>query len=324
MAHAHPIPILRVPQDSFTSALSRLDPASRALLDLSLRRGMRPEEIGDLLGTDPESVVIAREGALEQLAAELDMADVSELDDVRTRLAELPAEAWTGTAPAAANGDAPPRERRKLSVISEDARKQEPKPKAQPAEPERRSRLPLLLAVLAVAAIALVIVFASSGGGDEGQPKSAGSNGSSSKPSKPSKSSKSSKPSKASKAKGKPGKSAPKPPTAAAQEVALVPLGSAAGATGSASLTEGGKRLRLDVSGLPDPHGGAYQVWLYDSVIDAVSLVKVSDTKLTLDLKLPANASHYRYVDISREPADGNPNHSGESILRVPLAKLSG
>ena len=40
-------------------------------------------------------------------------------------------------------------------------------------------------------------------------------------------------------------------------------------------------------------------------------------------LRLPRNASHYRYVDISREPPDGNPNHSGESVLRVPLAKLS-
>src|SRR4051794_16681009 len=102
MARAHPIPILRMPQDSFTSALSRLDPASRALLDLSLRRGMRPEEIGELLGTDASSVEVAREGALEQLAHELSMDDVSELDDVRARLAELPPEAWTGKATTSA------------------------------------------------------------------------------------------------------------------------------------------------------------------------------------------------------------------------------
>jgi hypothetical protein len=100
-------------------------------------------------------------------------------------------------------------------------------------------------------------------------------------------------------------------------------VGGATGATGTAALTEGGKRLQVDVSGLPNPHGGAYQVWLYDSVIDAVSLVQVRGTKLTLDLKLPRTASHYRYLDISLEPADGNPNHSGQSVLRVPLAKLS-
>src|SRR4051794_41835266 len=95
MASAHPNPILSLPMDSFTAALGRLDPASRALLDLSLRRGMKPEEIGDLLGTDPESVVAAREAALEQLATELDMEDASQLDEVRARLAELPAEART-------------------------------------------------------------------------------------------------------------------------------------------------------------------------------------------------------------------------------------
>src|SRR5436190_12371490 len=107
MAHAHPTPILRMPQDSFTSALARLDPASRALLDLSLRRGMRAEEIGDLLGSDPRSVEVAREAALEQLARELAMDDVSELEDVRARLAELPPEAWTGRAVVAHDNGKP-------------------------------------------------------------------------------------------------------------------------------------------------------------------------------------------------------------------------
>src|SRR3954469_1914312 len=99
MPNAHPTPILSLPTDSFTPALARLDPANRALLDLSLRRGMRPEEIGDLLGTDPESVIVAREAALEQLASELGMDDTPKLDDGRARRAELPSEAWTPPAP---------------------------------------------------------------------------------------------------------------------------------------------------------------------------------------------------------------------------------
>src|SRR3954464_11452406 len=37
-------------------------------------------------GTDPESVVAAREAALEQLATELEMEDSSQLDEVRARL----------------------------------------------------------------------------------------------------------------------------------------------------------------------------------------------------------------------------------------------
>jgi hypothetical protein len=269
--------------DSFTAALARLDPASRALLDLSLRRGMKPEEIGDLLGTDSESVVVAREGALEQLATELDMDNVAELDQVRTRLAELPAEAWTGA----------PGERPKLSVVKE-------KP-AEPTAKGRRSRLPLLLALLAVAAVALIGVLASSGSSDK--PKSSAQT-STPAPSSPQKPAKKPKPAKA--------------PTV--QQTPLRAIGGASGVSGTAALTQGGKRLTIDVTGLPS---GAHQVWLYNSVIDAVSLTKVQGTKLALDLKLPANATHYRYVDVSLEPADGNPNHSGQSVLRVPLSKLS-
>jgi hypothetical protein len=102
--------------------------------------------------------------------------------------------------------------------------------------------------------------------------------------------------------------------------VPLAAIGGAGAAKGSANLVDGGKRLQLDVSGLP---AGAYQVWLYDSIIDARSIAKGNGPTLSLDLKLPANASHYKFVDISREPADGNPNHSGLSVLRVPLATLA-
>jgi hypothetical protein len=280
--------------DSFTAALSRLDPASRALLDLSLRRGMRPEEIGELLGTDPESVIVAREGALEQLASELGMDDVSELDEVRARLAELPAAAWTGQ--AAPEAAAQP----ETAAVKATGPGSKPTPRRE-AQPRRRPRLPLLLALLAIAAIVLVVVLASSGGDED----------TASNPSTPSKS----KPNKPNK---------PKPSTPATPKpgptVKLTPLSDARGASGTAALTQGGKRLTLKATGL---RPGAYQVWLYDSVIDTTSLTKVSGTKLDLDLKLPRNASHYRYVDVSREPPDGNPNHSGESVLRVPLAKLS-
>jgi hypothetical protein len=284
--------------DSFTAALARLDPASRALLDLSLRRGMNPEEIGDLLGTDAESVVAAREAALEQLATELDMEDPSQLDEVRARLAELPAEAWSGT-PATA-------ERPRLEVVKEGPARRTAEP---PAEGRRRNRLPLLLALLAIAAVALVIVLAWSGGDENtaSKPKASAPGSAPSQPSKPAKP-----------AKKKPVKSASKP--AAAKPAKLSALGTTSGATGTAALTAGGTRLTLAASGLAP---GAYQVWLYNSVIDAVSLTKVQGTKLSLDLKLPANASHYRYVDVSLEPADGNPNHSGESVLRAPLSKLS-
>src|SRR4051794_7594257 len=82
-----------MPTDSFTSALARLDPASRALLDLSLRRGMRTEEIAEVLGAEPASVKDSRAHALRRIA---DDVGIARLDEVGARLAELPAEEWLG------------------------------------------------------------------------------------------------------------------------------------------------------------------------------------------------------------------------------------
>ena len=81
-----------MPPDSFSSALGQLDPASRALLDLSLRRGMRPDEIADMLGAEPDSVAMSRDEALRRVAASMGMG--GRLDEVCARLAELPAEEW--------------------------------------------------------------------------------------------------------------------------------------------------------------------------------------------------------------------------------------
>jgi hypothetical protein len=301
--------------DSFTHALGVLDPANRALLDLSLRRGMRPEEISDLLGTDPESVIVAREQALEQLAAELGMADVSEIDDVRVRLAELPAEAWTPPPPDDPEPAGKANDRPALSLA--DAEEEKPARAAEPAEPAAprpgRSRRPLMLAVLAAAAVVLVVVLASSGGSDQKNtaatpaptPKPVSSKPATPKPPAP----------------AKPTRPA-KPAAATGPRVALAAVFGGGGASGTAALAGGGKRLVLDVSGLP-ARKGAYQVWLYNSVIDAKSLATEAGTNVKVDLKLPPNAGRYRYLDISFEPKDGNPNHSGASVLRVALAKLA-
>src|SRR3712207_9424712 len=56
-----------MPPDSFSSALGQLDPASRALLDLSLRRGMRTEEIAEMLGAEPWNVALSRDDALRRV-----------------------------------------------------------------------------------------------------------------------------------------------------------------------------------------------------------------------------------------------------------------
>jgi hypothetical protein len=88
-----------------------------------------------------------------------------------------------------------------------------------------------------------------------------------------------------------------------------------AAATGTVSIDNG--VLSLKVTGLRKPHRGYYEVWLYNSIVDAQSIGRSRSGTIVVKKKLPANYKRYRYIDISREPADGNPNHSGMSVLRV-------
>ena len=41
-----------------------------------------------------------------------------------------------------------------------------------------------------------------------------------------------------------------------------------------------------------------------------------------MNSRLPADPSRYKFVDVSREPIDDNPNHSGASVMRVPVEEL--
>src|SRR5947199_7818725 len=160
MPNAHPEQILKLPTESFASALRELDPASRALLDLSLRRGMRPDEIADMLGADETTVVSSRDHALDQLAADLAVPR-DQLDDLRARLAELPPDEWTGVRAEPSNGAG-------AAAVAGPSRAKKEQP---------RGRLLLVaLLVLAVAGIVVAIVLGSGGSGSSkktSQPASA-------------------------------------------------------------------------------------------------------------------------------------------------------
>ena len=76
------------------AALSHLDAESRALLDLSLRRGRPDEEIADVLRVDADEVGRRRTELLDRLAADLGLDGREQRDELRASLPDLPPEHW--------------------------------------------------------------------------------------------------------------------------------------------------------------------------------------------------------------------------------------
>src|SRR5829696_6507960 len=99
-------------------------------------------------------------------------------------------------------------------------------------------------------------------------------------------------------------------------------------AEGVAVIAERARQFQLLVQARrlrPSGRDSAYEVWLYDSPSDAASLGgQVTDDSGNLQGAgpLPPNFRDYRFIDISRERLDRNPRHSGESVLRVPVADV--
>ena len=318
--------------DSSEDVLNDLDPLSRALLDLSIQRGMDDAEIAQVLGTDEESVFEVRVGLLrnlaEKVAPEHAQAELPELqaavaerlypgeepgaeaDDLGDEVDEVeseetPAEMEAETEPAAAEAEAEAEAEadteREAEAEPEPEPDREPEPvaaptpAARPSTSRRRSWLPIVLPILLVlAVVALIIAVGSGDDGDEqaAQPAAEPQRTQPSTPDTPAESEE------------------PKP-------TRLTALGSG-DATGTATVDD--DRLTMTLRGLPDANGGTYTVWLYNSVIDAEQIGTVKNGKV--DAKLPKGADKYEFLDVSVEPKDGNPNHSGQSVLRVSLNKL--
>ena len=107
--------------------------------------------------------------------------------------------------------------------------------------------------------------------------------------------------------------------------VALDPVQPAGGsAHGTATiLGRAGGRARFVVRGLkPSANGGFYELWLMNSADDLVSLGSFrvpASGKAVVTVPLPADPDGFAALDVSAEPADGNPAHSASSVLRAPL-----
>lgn len=103
--------------------------------------------------------------------------------------------------------------------------------------------------------------------------------------------------------------------------LALAPIGDAGPAvSGEARPIRGGEALAVSVSGMPASEPGTfYELWLMDGPERLVSLgsfrVPESGTA-AVEVPLPVALADFAVIDVSREPDDGDPAHSGESILR--------
>ena len=107
---------------------------------------------------------------------------------------------------------------------------------------------------------------------------------------------------------------------------AFDPLGAGAAADVSLIQEDGSFRIRIDDADLPETDEGDLELWLIQpdadgNVADLISLgtIDVADPG---EFAVPSthDPAEFFVVDISVEPRDGDPTHSGRSILRGPLA----
>ena len=110
----------------------------------------------------------------------------------------------------------------------------------------------------------------------------------------------------------------PAAPTVVVASTVLDPLPADPTARGKAVVVEerGGRVLQVDVSSL-GATDGFFEVWLIDSSVKKMVPIGVlSGAKGTFTIPADLDLSQYPVVDISAEPLDGNPTHSGKSLLR--------
>ena len=76
--------------------------------------------------------------------------------------------------------------------------------------------------------------------------------------------------------------------------------------------------MRVETEGL-DPADGYLELWLLDSsATRLVSLGPLRDDGL-YDVPTGVDPGEFPVVDVSVEPVDGDPTHSGQSVLRGQL-----
>jgi DNA-directed RNA polymerase specialized sigma24 family protein len=77
-----------------TDVLSRLDRTSRALLHLSVGRGLTDAEIASVIHVDVTDVARRVTDVLDRIAGDLGLEGREQRDELRATLPDLPQDAW--------------------------------------------------------------------------------------------------------------------------------------------------------------------------------------------------------------------------------------
>lgn len=110
------------------------------------------------------------------------------------------------------------------------------------------------------------------------------------------------------------------------RRVVLAPFGSATADARAVVVQRDGDRVQIQVDGLRPDSRGHHELWLLPATGEgdpvAVGTFKVGpDGSATGSYRLPDDPANYALFDVSEEPADGNPKHSGKSVLRAPVTR---
>jgi len=278
--------------ERIVAAVADLQPESRAVIELSVRRGMTEHEIAVLLRMEASEVRRRREAATDELAGALGVSGDRDRRSLRDQLARLDQGAWESRPePARSSQDRPdgPGARGRRAALS--------------------SWAAVVVGLVVLAAVAATVLIDSGSRDDElGKEPAPPDNDARSETST--------------------GGTAPEKPAAAPKQTTgpVVTFQRLRGTNGrgTAQLTRSGDgaRVRLRVTSLLRPVGGGYAVWLFNSPEDARPLFSTRATTLNTTLGLPSDYRRFRYIEVSREPTQ-DPSHSGLSLLRAPLDGLA-
>jgi hypothetical protein len=102
------------------------------------------------------------------------------------------------------------------------------------------------------------------------------------------------------------------------QQVELVALPGFEGAEGTALLVERGddRQVEVDLAGVDLPEGSRLELWLLDPAVSQTISLGVLDEEGPFTVPADVDLSLTPILDVSVEPDDGDPAHSGVSVVR--------